>query len=217
MRASPRLPALLLLTLAAFLFVATHAADAAAPPPPPPPIAELTATTLDSAAAASPILLMMHASWCTHCRRFMPSYGTVATELAGDNVLVAKSDGSVHRVLSQRFGTTGFPSFYLVDGKDVWEYTGRRSVEGLVAFARGGGREAGKEITGFAKPMGLCWVAAAKGLQSWERLRANLIKERYSPTLVICGVAGSVLVMLVVFAAVISYLTRPNQAQVKRD
>lgn len=48
---------------------------------------------------------------------------------------MAKVDGAAERALSSRFAVHGYPTFVLVDGWTVREYTGSRSVEGLVGFA----------------------------------------------------------------------------------
>jgi hypothetical protein len=56
-------------------------------------------------------------------------------------VNVAKVDGDAERALSSRFGVAGFPSFYLVDGWTVREFTGNRSKENLLKFALQGEEE----------------------------------------------------------------------------
>lgn len=50
-------------------------------------------------------------------------------------VNVAKVDGDAERALSSRFGVAGFPSFFLVDGWTVREFSGNRSKENLMKFA----------------------------------------------------------------------------------
>lgn len=88
-------------------------------------------------------LIEFWAPWCGHCTRFAPTYELVANQLHSDQktagvkrkVNVAKVDGAAERALSSRFGVHGYPTFVLVDGWTVREYTGSRSREGLVQFA----------------------------------------------------------------------------------
>lgn len=50
-------------------------------------------------------------------------------------VMVGKVDGAGDRALASRFNIRGFPSFFLIDGWTVREYTGSRSQDALVEFA----------------------------------------------------------------------------------
>jgi len=85
-------------------------------------------------------LVEFYAPWCGHCRQFAPTYELVAKKLHGDHeterkVRVASIDGDNEKALSARFGVHGFPSFFLIDGWTVTEYSGRRSLEAMVKFA----------------------------------------------------------------------------------
>lgn len=199
------------------LLLAAATATARSAEGPIPGVVELDGLSLDNAAAKSPVLLMLHASWCGHCRKFMPSYGGVAEELAKDGVVVARADASQHRVLAQRFELTGFPSFFYIDNGKAFSYKGPRSIDGLVRFARAGGMEQGAEMTGFAAPMSVFWVTAVKGLGLWEDLRLKLIKENYSPGVVVCGAAASFLIVLLMFASIINCATKPASRREKAD
>mmetsp|Transcript_25114 Transcript_25114/g.36904 ORF Transcript_25114/g.36904 Transcript_25114/m.36904 type:complete len:208 (-) Transcript_25114:370-993(-) len=85
-------------------------------------------------------LIEFYAPWCSHCRRLEPTYQKVAASLhsqhkVGRVVKVAKVDGSAERALTSRFSVRGFPSFFLVEGWTVREYSGTRSHEAFVEFA----------------------------------------------------------------------------------
>uniref|UniRef100_A0A7S2A7M5 Thioredoxin domain-containing protein n=1 Tax=Trieres chinensis TaxID=1514140 RepID=A0A7S2A7M5_TRICV len=116
-------------------------------------VIELTAMNFDSSVRDGNVWLVeFYAPWCGHCKRFAPTYEEVARKLHSlhkkpgydvyddgfKDVNVAKVDGSSDRALSSRFGVKGFPSFYLVDGWYVYEYDGRRNLDDMVSFARGG-------------------------------------------------------------------------------
>ena len=85
---------------------------------------------------------------CGHCTRFAPIYTNVAKDLHHRQkvnkkntrkdvreVNVAKVAGDKERALSSRFSVGSFPSFFLVDGWTVREFSGARSHDGLVKFA----------------------------------------------------------------------------------
>jgi hypothetical protein len=49
--------------------------------------------------------------------------------------MVGKINGGEERALSSRFSVKGFPSFYLLDGYDVYEFKGHRSLDSISKFA----------------------------------------------------------------------------------
>jgi thiol-disulfide isomerase/thioredoxin len=164
------------------------------------PVPELTTQTFDAAAAASPVLLILHASWCGHCLKFAPSYAVVAEQLAPTGVLVAKADGSAHRVLSQRFGANGFPSFYYMDGGRAYEFTGGRTVENLVEFAKAGGKKFGHELSGFGAPFSPYWKAAL----------AFMEKREISPGVAAAALVTFLVLLLTSFGLCIHIATKPT-------
>ncbi len=50
--------------------------------------------------------------------------------------MVGKVEGSKERTLSSRFSIRGYPSFFLIDGWDVYEFNGIRSKDTLINFAK---------------------------------------------------------------------------------
>ena len=84
---------------------------------------------------------------CGHCKRFAATYEKVAETLHAQShaevmknpnartIKVAKVDGSADRALASRFNIQGYPTFFLVDGWNVYEFEGDRTLEDLVDFA----------------------------------------------------------------------------------
>ena len=56
--------------------------------------------------------------------------------------MVGKIDGGEERALSSRFSVKGFPSFYLLDGYDVYEFKGVRSLDSISKFVLKGYKNA---------------------------------------------------------------------------
>jgi protein disulfide-isomerase-like protein len=86
-------------------------------------------------------LIEFYTGWCKHCQTFKPFYDNVAMTFHSspdEKIRVAKVDCSVEKALMTRFGVTGFPSFFIVAGYEVYEFEGTRSEANLISFARGG-------------------------------------------------------------------------------
>lgn len=69
----------------------------------------------------------------------MKPYASVAAAIAaaptGATVRVGRVDGWTHSMLSRRFRVTSFPTFFILQGGQVYEHRGKRSAEGLLHFA----------------------------------------------------------------------------------
>jgi protein disulfide-isomerase-like protein len=78
-----------------------------------------------------------YAPWCGHCKTLAPVLEEVADELKGD-INVAHVDVTQSRDLGTRFGIKGFPTVMLFSNGLIYTYKGRRTVEDLVVFAKGG-------------------------------------------------------------------------------
>ena len=80
---------------------------------------------------------------CGHCTRFASTYEQIATQLhtkqsekgVTRKVNVAKVDGAAERGIASRFSVQSFPTFFLVDGWNVYKFEGNRSQEALIQFA----------------------------------------------------------------------------------
>jgi thiol-disulfide isomerase/thioredoxin len=82
----------------------------------------------------NPGIILVHAHWCNHCKRFMPTYQKIANQLnqAGDSFAclaieseeLKKDNGAVSNALN----IEGFPTLNWVDqnGKVLGQYKGDR-------------------------------------------------------------------------------------------
>lgn len=82
----------------------------------------------------NPGIILVHAHWCGHCKRFMPTYQGIASQLnqAGDSFAclaieseeLKKDNGAVSKALN----IEGFPTLFWVDqnGKVLGQYKGDR-------------------------------------------------------------------------------------------
>jgi thiol-disulfide isomerase/thioredoxin len=173
-------------------------------------VAELTTATFETAVAGNRVLLEHYATWCTHCRKFETSYGRVAETLAKDGIAVARTDGSANRFLSMRFKVTGFPSFYYMESGRVWEYTGDRTVDGLVSFAKSGGEMNGKELKGMSAPFGAYWKLASAVVDVGDHIVTAVHDRKLSTPVLLVAVLLSFVLTLLSFAVFIHYATKPQ-------
>lgn len=94
-------------------------------------------TQASTGATTGDWLVKFYAPWCGHCKKMEPMYEEVATRLKGE-VNVAKVDVPANRELGTRFDIKGFPSLLLLSKGKAYAYKGRRTVDDIAEFARGG-------------------------------------------------------------------------------
>jgi thioredoxin-like negative regulator of GroEL len=83
----------------------------------------------------TPFLVYYYLARCIHCQRLEPTLEAAAkilhsshTDSSERKVKVGKIDGATERALASRFNIRGFPSIFLIDGWEVREYEGPRTV-----------------------------------------------------------------------------------------
>lgn len=87
------------------------------------------------------VLAMFYAPWCSHCNEMKPAYAEARRMLAGV-AEVGAVDCTVHQALCHGGGALdikGYPTVMLFRGSDAADartYTGDRSAQDLVRFAR---------------------------------------------------------------------------------
>lgn len=78
------------------------------------------------------------ASWCTYSRGLEPIWTEVATRL--HDVTIATIDVAAAPIIASRFGIRGLPTLLFFHRGSVFEYSGPRTLDSIIAFATGGFR-----------------------------------------------------------------------------
>lgn len=94
-------------------------------------------TQASTGATTGDWLIKFYAPWCGHCKKLEPIYEQIAEKLKGD-VNVGRVDVTANRDLGTRFDIKGFPTLILFSKGKLYPYKGRRTIEDISDFCRGG-------------------------------------------------------------------------------
>ncbi|XP_020495383.2 protein disulfide-isomerase A2 [Labrus bergylta] len=87
------------------------------------------------------LLVEFYAPWCGHCKTLEPVYAEAAGKLKTEEpaVRLAKVDVTEEKELADEFDIKGFPTLKLFvkgDRKQPFDYTGKRSLEGIIQWMK---------------------------------------------------------------------------------
>ena len=83
------------------------------------------------------LFVEFYAPWCGHCKSLEPIWEQVAELLKDDgHIAVGKVDCSDNHALANRFAVKSYPTVKLISNGRVYHFTGDKTLENLLEFAR---------------------------------------------------------------------------------
>lgn len=84
----------------------------------------------------NPGMILIYASWCGHCHRFMPIFNDLQQQLGSDFPLLALEDAELNKnqQLSRDLNVNGYPTIKFFDqsGKIISDYNKKRDKASLL-------------------------------------------------------------------------------------
>eukprot|EP00941_MAST-03F_sp_MAST-3F-sp1_P003782 g3782.t1 len=159
-------------------------------------------------------LIKFYAPWCGHCQRLVPVFKEVAEELEGA-VKVGKVDATQERTLTARFPVKGYPTIFFIDSQTVYKYTGSRSKEAIVHFARTGYKRE-SALPFFENPfspLGKLKGAVIRLAITMKELY-KMIVDKGVPSYAAFGILGAMSIFgVIILASFASWLFSPSEEQ----
>lgn len=88
---------------------------------------------------SKPAMLLIHATWCSHCVRFKPTYIKLSKQLNSNGInfpcyAIESTELNNQKQLSDALKFRGFPSIKYIDqtGKVINDYNGPRNIDSLL-------------------------------------------------------------------------------------
>jgi len=82
------------------------------------------------------ILVLLHAEWCGHCKKLMPTWNELMNEEEKFLKVNAGGNSEEEKQLLEQYGVKGFPTIIKFSGSETKEYDGDRSKESLKNFIK---------------------------------------------------------------------------------
>lgn len=113
-----------------------------------------------------PWVVKFYAPWCGHCKVLAPTWEKIAEDLKGQ-MNVGKVDCTESQFLGSLFSIHGFPTLKIIADGKLYSFSGRRSYETLVEWAREGYKEQEPDAYPFDKSSNVYLAVAATFFQKY--------------------------------------------------
>lgn len=102
-----------------------------------PVLTEFNAEQLKEVLGKKKVVVAFTATWCGHCKKFMPALNAAAEKLeeTESEVLLVNIDVPTNDGVGKEFGVAGFPTVkYFAPGAEPQDYNGERTAEALLEW-----------------------------------------------------------------------------------
>jgi thioredoxin 1 len=159
------------------------------------------------------LILQFYAPWCDLSKKLAPVLDEVASELRGV-VNVARVDVMDNRDIGTRFGILGFPTLVLFSQGHIYRFHGRRSVDEIVEFARGGFQIHEPEIV--PQELGIFGELILVSRHAYKEATKDLLEGNYRTINVFCIALPVIFVFLLLLVIFVPFST-PNYVSQQSD
>lgn len=164
--------------------------------------------------------IMFGADWCGHCRQFkndmFQDFANAVTEVQGhayDVKFYYHMHQSGASKIFDQFRVNSFPTLFIINDNQVYQYKGRRSIESLVTFTQefstGEGSEYPAPATAISKVTGIF-------VQVWEEILYEY-KKNPKNTLFIGGIFLALLILTPIITCVVTDRIMEKRFQKERQ
>ena len=157
-------------------------------------VAIINASIFDTAVyeITRPWLISFTAPWCGHCKSLAPKFSAAARKLEGE-VAVGKVDATSEQALMARFPVKGYPTIFFIKETSVYIYTGVRSEDALIQFAKSGYQDAVR-LGQTESPLGYVGVVKGKVISLGFQVQ-RLYRYLTDPNYIGLSITGAVAVL----------------------
>lgn len=141
--------------------------------------------------------------------RFAPVYDAI-NEALRDKANVTRVDGEEHRVLRMRFRVEGFPTFFLIHNRKIWQFEGQRTFEDMKLFVESLGATHGAPVDKFGGPLSPYWSVISALFALAERVRLFALSYEDRPFTLLALVFGFLIITLFLMAVLLHIVTKPR-------
>lgn len=113
------------------------------------PVKVLVASNFDSIALdpSKNVLVEFYAPWCGHCKQLEPIYDQLGEHFKDDDsIVIGKMDATANELEHTKVNNFPTIKLYTSDDNKVIEYTGPRTLEGMIKFLESGGKDGAADV-----------------------------------------------------------------------
>jgi len=160
--------------------------------------------------------VMVHAPWCTHCKRALPELEKLSKLVRDENdktalnANIAKVDSTVNSIVRSQFGIKGYPTFIFLKDSKLYPYKGARTPQAMLEYIK----EGHKKDTPLPMPLPKTFFTAI-----WDEVQDELSQLPQAAYIAIMAIFACfvLLVIFLIFAGLYLLCARRRDGPEKKE